>query len=382
VRKTSGQRKPEDDLREEFDPDCEESSADAKREFLIDDASAGHRLDQFLTAQLQDVSRARVQQLIEQDRVQVTGPDGVVRPIKAGMKLRSKETVTVTGEAMAAPLRAEPEAIPLNIVYEDEFLAVVNKPAGMMVHAGSGATDSARNRGTLVNALLHHMARLSATGGPLRPGIVHRLDKQTSGLILVAKDDSAHRRLGEMFARRQVHKTYLALVHGMVKLDRGTIDHSISRDQQRRTRMTTRRMGGRTALSHYQVRQRFNSRYGHFTLLEVNIETGRTHQIRVHLSSIGHPVVGDTLYGAPQQILPRLEAPVTRVGREAAVRDAITLNRNFLHAARLQFTHPQTGKQLEFEAPLPGDLDDWLKRLASDPSPGSPSDAALIKSRK
>lgn len=351
------------ELDEDLDENSEETGAETEHRFGVEESNAGQRLDQFLTAHFNEVSRARMQQLIEQGRVAVVGLDGQARAVKASGKLRAGETVVVTGKAVVAPLRAEAEAIPLEIVYEDAFLAVVNKPAGMMVHAGSGATDSARNRGTLVNALLHHMASLSTTGGELRPGIVHRLDKQTSGLIIVAKEDRTHGRLGEMFAQRRVHKTYIALVHGAVKLDRGTLDTPISRDQQRRTRMTTRRAGGRTAVSHYRVQQRYESRYGHFTLLEIEIETGRTHQIRVHLSSIGHPVVGDTLYGAPQQILPRLEAPATRMQKEAAVRDAVTLDRNFLHAARLEFTHPETGKRLELRAPLPADLHSWLERL-------------------
>ncbi len=357
----------------------------AQQRFGVSEAGAGQRLDQFLTNHLQDVSRARVQHLIEQDHVAVIASDGTPRPTKASGKLRGGETVIITGEAAAPALRAAPEAIPLEIVYEDAFLAVVNKPAGMMVHAGSGATENARNRGTLVNALLHHMTSLSASGGPLRPGIVHRLDKQTSGLIIVAKDDRTHAHLGEMFARRQVHKTYITLVHGAVKLDQGTLNASISRDQQRRTRMTTRRAGGRTAVSHYRVQKRVESRYGHFTLLEIEIETGRTHQIRVHLSSIGHPVVGDTLYGAPQSILPRLEAPATRLQKETAARDALALDRNFLHATRLELTHPETGEQLKLEAPLPADLDRWLKRLTSVvpvSTPGKTSAPALIKSKK
>ncbi len=353
----------DDDLEDDIEEISEDAGAEAIHSFPVEEAGIGQRLDQFLTAHFQEVSRARMQQLIEQGRVTVTGPDNQPRAMKASGKLRAGETVIVTGQAAVALLRAEAEAIPLEIVYEDASLAVVNKPAGMMVHAGSGATDSARNRGTLVNALLHHMATLSTSGGELRPGIVHRLDKQTSGLIIVAKDDRTHRKLGEMFAKRQVHKTYVALVHGAVKLDRGTLDASISRDQQRRTRMTTRRAGGRTAISHYRVLERYDSRYGHFTLLEVEIETGRTHQIRVHLASIGHPVVGDTLYGAPQNILPRLEAPATRLQKEAAIRDAITLDRNFLHAARLEFTHPQTGQSLELKALLPADLNAWLQHL-------------------
>ncbi len=374
----------EEDLNEVLDEDMDEHSdpvpTETERKFLVEEARGGQRLDQYLTQELQEVSRARVQQMIEQGRVRV---DGI--SIKPSAKLRPGAVIAVVGEAVLAPLRAEAEAIPLDIIFEDEFLAVIHKPAGMMVHAGSGATDDARNRGTLVNALLHHMASLSATGGPLRPGIVHRLDKQTSGLILVAKNDRAHRKLGEMFAQRKVHKTYIALVHGAVKLDKGTLDAAISRDHLRRTRMTTRRTGGRAAVSHYKVMERFESRYGHFTLLEVEIETGRTHQIRVHLSSIGHPVVGDTLYGAPLHILPRLEAPATRLQKEAAARDAITLGRNFLHAARLQLLHPETEQPLELEAPLPPDLLQALQRLRSQTlqqTTGKETVPALLKSKR
>ncbi|MGH9615324.1 MAG: RluA family pseudouridine synthase [Acidobacteriaceae bacterium] len=342
-----------------------EATDNTRREFSVDVPDAGRRLDQFLVSRLHPVSRARVQYLIDQNCVSVSGPGGETRAIKPSGKLRLGDRVAVLGESAAPALRAEPESIPLDIVYEDVFLAIINKPAGMMVHAGSGATDSVRNRGTLVNALLHHMATLSATGGPLRPGIVHRLDKQTSGLIVVAKDDQTHRQLSKMFAERRVHKTYIALVHGAVKLDRGTLDSSIGRDQKRRTRMTTHRMGGRAAVSHYRVQERFESRYGRFTLLEVEIETGRTHQIRVHLCSIGHPVVGDTLYGAPRHILPRLEAPATRVQKAAALEQAIALDRNFLHATRLQFEHPRSGKSMEFDAPLPQELQGCLTRLRS-----------------
>ncbi len=364
---------------EKLTADRDSAVGGTARNFPVEASDIGQRLDQFLTAHLQDVSRVRVQQLIEQAYVSVIDHAGKLRAIKASGKLRAGETVIVRGEAVRPDLRAQAEAIPLDIVYEDAFLAVINKPAGMMVHAGSGATDSARNQGTLVNALLHHMATLSTTGGPLRPGIVHRLDKQTSGAIVVAKDDRTHRKLAEMFAERRVHKTYTALVHGAVKLDRGTLNASISRDQQRRTRMTTRLLGGRKAISHYRVLERFESRYGHFTLLEVEIETGRTHQIRVHLSSIGHPVVGDTLYGAPQHILPQLEAPATRLKKAAALEQAITLDRNFLHATRLRFTHPESGKELDFEVPLPTDLLRWLEHLKS---PASLAQKAKLRIRR
>ena len=251
--------------------------------------AAGQRLDAWLATQLENVSRARVQLLLSESKVLVNG----AAP-KPSLKLRGGESIEILSEPTPPPLRATPEDIPLDIVYEDADLSVINKPAGMMVHAGAGATDDVRNRGTLVNALLNHYRQLSTTGGPLRPGIVHRLDKQTSGLIIVARNDAAHLKLGEMFSRRQVHKTYLALVHGHVKADRGTISAAIARDAIRRTRMTTRResleAGARTAISHYAVIERITSRFGAFTLVSVRIETGRTHQIRVHLSSIGHPV--------------------------------------------------------------------------------------------
>src|SRR6201993_2732087 len=207
--------------------------------------AAGQRLDQFLASAL-NVSRARAQQLIAEEKVLVNDA-----PAKASLKLRGGERISVLGPAERPPLRAIPEEILLDIVYEDDDLAIVNKPAGMMVHAGAGATDDARNRGTLVNALLHHFKKLSAVGGDLRPGIVHRLDRATSGLMVVAKNDEAHRRLAKQFSGREVHKTYIALVHGWPKQDRGTIQSAISRHSQRRTRMTTRGFGGREAVTHY-----------------------------------------------------------------------------------------------------------------------------------
>jgi 23S rRNA pseudouridine1911/1915/1917 synthase len=307
--------------------------------------SAGKRLDQFLATHLSETSRARIQQLIQQQNVLVN--DAAAKP---SLRLRGGERITVSGPFHPPPLRAIPEEIPLDIVYEDDDLAVVNKPAGMMVHAGAGATEDQRNRGTLVNALLHRFGQLSAVGDGLRPGIVHRLDKATSGLIVVAKNDEAHRRLATQFAKRQVKKTYLALVHGWLKQDRGTISTSISRDRARRTRMTTRTSGGREAITHYAVQKRIESKYGKFTLLEVRIDTGRTHQIRVHLASLHHPVVGDTLYGAPREINAKQGPP-------------ISLPRNFLHAAALQLQHPRTGELLSFSRPLPRELADFLVQI-------------------
>jgi len=313
---------------------------------------AGKRLDQFLVARL-EVSRARVQQLISEQKVLVNQA-----PAKASLKLRGSEQIDVVGSAERPPLRAMAEEIPLDIVYEDDDLAIVNKAAGMMVHAGAGATEDQRNRGTLVNALLHHFATLSAVGGEMRPGIVHRLDKETSGLIVVAKNDDAHRKLAEQFARREVKKTYLALVHGWPKKDRGTVSASISRDRVRRIRMTTRGSGGRDAISHYNVLRRLDSPFGKFTLVEVKIDTGRTHQIRVHMASLGHPVAGDALYGAPREMRPRRAHEKNTQGG-----GAMSLPRNFLHAAQLELAHPRTGRKLAFEIPLPPELQAFLRTL-------------------
>jgi len=318
------------------------------RDFHAAATDAGRRLDQFLASQLPDLSRVRVQELIRQGKVLVNGEAG-----KPARKLRGGERVVITGPVQLPPLRAVAEAIPLEVIYEDDDLAVVNKPAGMMVHAGAGATADARNRGTLVNALLHRFGRLSAAGGELRPGIVHRLDRHTSGLIIVAKNDRAHLRLARQFADREVHKRYTALVQGWMKEDQGTITGAISRDRVRRARMTTRRRGGRSAVTHWRVRERIAGPYGRFTLLEVGIETGRTHQIRVHLASAGHPVVGDTLYGAAREIKPS--------GAAHAAPPA--LKRNFLHAAEIEFSHPRTGDLLKLSAPLPQELVQLLGRL-------------------
>jgi 23S rRNA pseudouridine1911/1915/1917 synthase len=307
---------------------------------------AGKRLDQFLATRLDSVSRARVQEMIAEGKVLVNDA-----PAKASLKLRGGDRITVLGEAQRAPLKAIAEEIPLDLVYEDDDLAVINKPAGMMVHAGAGASDDARNRGTLVNALLHHMNNLSGVGGELRPGIVHRLDKETSGLIVVAKNDAAHRKLSAQFAAREVKKKYIALVHGWVKKDSGTLAQSIGRHPVRRMRMATRIEGGRTAVTHYRVARRLDTKFGKFTLLDVKIDTGRTHQIRVHMAAMGHPVVGDTMYGAPAQ---------------ARGKNAVTvLKRNFLHAAELEFQHPRTGATISLKSELPAELRDFLEKVES-----------------
>jgi 23S rRNA pseudouridine1911/1915/1917 synthase len=285
------------------------------------------RLDQFLRERLPQYSRSRLQDWIEQGRVLVDGS-----PVKRSHLLKGAERIHVQPGELA-PLKAAPEDLPLEVLYEDADVIAVNKPAGMVVHTGAG-----RHSGTLVNAVLHRFGKLSSVGGDLRPGIVHRLDRFTSGVILIARQDAAHRHLAEQFAARQVEKIYVALVHGKVKSDQGRITTPIARDPVRRVRMTARLSAGRQANTSYQVLKRFTES----TLLEVKIGTGRTHQIRVHLASIKHPVVGDKLYGAP----------------------AGELGRYFLHARQITFTSPSSGERITVAAPLPPELEDYLATLA------------------
>lgn len=326
------------------------------RDLIVPAEAAGQRLDHFLAVQIEGISRSRVQLLLEQGDVLVNGAQA-----KPSLKLRGGEQIAITGEPHPAPLKAVAEDIPLDVVYEDADLAVIHKPAGMMVHAGSGQNDDERSRGTLVNALLHRFQALSSTGGELRPGIVHRLDKETSGLIVVAKNDRAHAALAELFSSRRIHKTYIALVQGHVEREKGTITAAVGRDPVRRTRMTTRPTeNARSAVSHYEVLRQLTTRFGKFTLVRVRIETGRTHQIRVHMASISHPVVGDTLYGAAGQLT---EQPAPRKGQPEKLR----LGRNFLHAAELEFTHPLTGKPLHLQAPMPPELETFLARVERAP---------------
>ena len=305
------------------------------REFVAAAEDVGLRLDVFLARRMPDWSRSQLQRQIRCGLVTI----GARTAYKAGEEIATGDRVTI--RASRHELRATAEELPLNIVYEDDDLAVVNKPAGMVVHVGAGVRS-----GTLVNALLHHIGRLARAGGDLRPGIVHRLDRMTSGLVIVAKNDAAHRNLSGQFKSREVRKTYLALVHGRVDAGSGEIGAPVGRDPRRRIRMRTSGVAARAAQTEYAVRQRFQ----HFTLLEVHPLTGRTHQIRVHLASIGHPVVGDTLYGAPSRL---------RIG----CREEQTLDRNFLHAAAIGFRHPRSGEALAFEAPLPEELKQFLARI-------------------
>ena len=297
---------------------------------------AGKRLDQLLHERLPQFSRSRIQEWIRGGRVHINGS----APGRASQIVRAGDSIDVD-PAEPPPLRATPEAIPLRILYEDDDVIALDKPAGMVVHAGAGV-----HSGTVVNALLHRFEKLSTTGGPLRPGIVHRLDRFTSGVLLAAKNDAAHHALAAQFSGRQVEKVYLALVHGSVEAETGRIERPIARDPQRRVRMTARLRQGRAAVTEYRVTRRLSG----FTLLEVRIGTGRTHQIRVHLSSIGHPVAGDTLYGAPANI----------AGQPP-------LGRYFLHAQRIRFRQPSTGEEILVEAPLPPELRSWLEGLEHDP---------------
>jgi 23S rRNA pseudouridine1911/1915/1917 synthase len=292
---------------------------------------SGKRLDQLLHERLPQYSRSRIQEWIKGGRVQVNSQQE-----RASHLMRAGDFIEVE-PSEPAPLRATAEAIPLTVLYEDDDVVAIDKPAGMVVHAGAGV-----HAGTLVNALVHRFQALSAVGGALRPGIVHRLDRFTSGVILVAKNDVAHHALAAQFAGRQVEKVYLALVHGVLKAQSGKIERPIARDPVRRTRMTARLHQGRAAWTEYRVLRRFAK----FAFLEARIGTGRTHQIRVHLSSIGHPVVGDTLYGAP-----------------ARVEGQAPLGRYFLHAHRIRFHQPSTGREIALEAPLPLELEEWMSHL-------------------
>jgi 23S rRNA pseudouridine1911/1915/1917 synthase len=319
------------------------------------------RVDRYLSMRLPELSRTRIQELIEAGLVLVGG-----KATKGAYRLRGGEEIAVEPQARA-PMRAEAETIPLEILYEDQDVIVVNKPAGMMVHAGAGNT-----RGTLVNALLGRGQALSKGGDALRPGIVHRLDKETSGAILVAKNDFAHAKLSEAFQKRTVKKTYVALVEGTLKETAGRIQFAIGRDLKRRTRMAVVRQKPGSPLRGVAREARTDWRtlaeIAGTTLVELELHTGRTHQIRVHFSALKHPVVGDTLYGAAEQV----QIGASRSGwrraraREHDVRLMPELGRNFLHAARLGFAQPRKGQWIEVSAPLPVELRDYLTRLASE----------------
>lgn len=302
-------------------------------------SDAGLRLDAFLAEHVSGWSRARLQRLIEAGDVLVNS-----KPAKAAYKLSAQDEIEV--ELTPAPETSfTPENIPLEIIYEDDYLIVVNKPAGLVVHPAAGAYS-----GTLANALAYHFDQLS-NAQSIRPGIVHRLDKDTSGVIVAAKTEASHQSLADQFRAREVFKNYVALVYGVVKQESGRIEQPIARDPRNRTRMAVV-PGGREAVSLYKVRHSYDT----FTLLDVELKTGRTHQIRVHLAWLKHPVVGDWVYDG---------------GRDNSIRDVQLrarvrkLNRQFLHAERLGFRHPHSGEPMQFTAPLPVELASLLEAIES-----------------
>ena len=305
------------------------------RVVLVEPDHDGTRLDNFLTALLPEQSRSQLQRLIKDGRV--TGPAGGLRP---STQVRAGQTFTIDVPP-PEPTSVEPEALPLRIVYEDDDVVVLDKPAGMVVHPAAG-----HRSGTLVNALLHHVKGLSGIGGQVRPGIVHRLDRGTSGLMVVAKHDAAHQELSRQFSDREVEKEYVALVWGVVQAGR-RIDAAIGRDPKDRQKMSTRARRARSAVTRVTWARHFKG----VSLLKVAIATGRTHQIRVHLSAIGHPIVGDPTYGGVHRRVP------------GDLRAVMRLERPFLHAARLSFTHPTDGRRVDFDSPLPPDLESVVDEI-------------------
>ena len=289
----------------------------------------GQRLDVFVVERFPELSRSHVQKLIEQGNVLV---DGMVR--KANYKLRGGEAVQVT-VPQAEPISVEPEDIPLDILYEDKDIIVVNKARGMVVHPASGVYS-----GTLVNALLYHCQDLSGINGEIRPGIVHRLDKDTSGVMVCAKNDTAHLDLAEQIRTKTAHRTYWAIVHGNIKEEAGIIKGNIGRHPTDRKKMAIVRENGKPAVTHFKVLERF----GEYTLVECQLETGRTHQIRVHMTSIGHPLINDPKYG------PKKSSP-------------FAINGQALHSLQLTLTHPVTKEEMTFTAPLPTDMEKILTGL-------------------
>lgn len=318
---------------------------ETSKKFIVGPDDSGKRLDVFLTGRLPELTRSGVKRLLEEGRVAING-----KPAKAGHKVRAGESVSAA-LPQKAPDTTAPEDISLEILYSDDDIIVVNKPYGLAVHPGAG-----RHSGTLVNALLFHAGRLSSLGGPLRPGIVHRLDKDTTGVLVAAKNDASHAKLARQFKEHTTGRRYIALVWGSLEKDEGSIDLPIGRDTVQRKKISTRTTKSRTAVTGYKTLKR----YPQMTLVELKLLTGRTHQIRVHLAAINHPVVGDQVYGRrkPPSILPK------------PVLDALKkIHRQMLHAYTLGFTHPSTGEQMEFKAPLPPDMEGMIRLLETETEP-------------
>lgn len=309
--------------------------------FIVDTEDEGGRLDQFVAAHISDLSRARAQSLIQSGNVEIDG-----RGAKASHRVRQGESIRVLVEPLAAP-SFEAEDIPLDIVFEDESIIIVNKPTGMVVHPAPGV-----NSGTLVNALLGHSQALSQTGGADRPGIVHRLDKKTSGLLVVAKTDVSHRRLSERLSRHEIKRQYRSLAYGRFSEAEGTIDAPIGRSPSDRKKMVVGGLGNREALTHFTVSESL----GEVSHLTVRLSTGRTHQIRVHMAYIGHPIVGDRVYGVR---LKRFHEKLS-----GSVIDSISgLEGHMLHSEVLELEHPVSGEPMRFEAPPPEEFRNLLRLL-------------------
>ena len=311
------------------------------KSILISHDSANQRIDKFLSFHNSTLSRSFIQRLIDKGSITVSG-----KTVKSSYKLRSGDYIKIEIPQLE-PLSVKPEPIPLDIVYEDESVIVINKPAGMVVHPAAGNYS-----GTLVNALLYHCKNtLSGIGGVERPGIVHRLDKDTSGLLMAAKNDFTHHHLSKQLKDRTIVRKYLALVRGDIKEDSKKIEMTIGRHVSDRKKMSVKTKKGRVAITEFNVIERF----GNYTLLEVKLKTGRTHQIRVHLSAIGHPVAGDRVYGGRQKTDDRRQT--------TEIRSQISIQRQMLHAAILGFIHPKTGKYLEFNVPISDDMNGILNFL-------------------
>lgn len=318
--------------------------------FEIDETAVGLRTDKALADLCDDLSRARIQALIADGQVRVNG--GVLKSASQKLELGDKIDIDIPPPE---PCEPEAEDIPLDIVFEDESLLVINKPAGLVVHPGAG-----NQTGTLVNAVLYHCGdQLSGIGGVLRPGIVHRLDKDTSGLMLVAKTDQAHQHLSAQLADRSLSRTYQALVHGVLMPPKGTIDQPIGRHPSNRLKMAVNKRQGREAVTHYKVLQEYR---GFFSLLECKLESGRTHQIRVHMAHEGYPIIGDPLYG-PQATAVQAALKKADYSEDIAA-ELMGFPRQALHAHEIAFVHPVSEKTLDFSVSPPGDFSNILNSLS------------------
>ena len=308
-----------------------------QREFVVEQETAGQRIDRFLSGEDTGLSRSALQALVSDGHVQCNG-----KTVAKSLKLKAGDTVLLEIPD-AKPIEAVPQEIPLDIVYEDAHLLVVNKPKGMVVHPAPGNPDR-----TMVNALLYHCAgRLSGVGGAIRPGIVHRIDKDTSGLLVVAKNDATHQALTEQMSVHSIHRVYHAVVYGNLKEDSGFVEAPIGRDPKDRKKMAVTQQNSKYAYTGWQVLERF----GNFTYIACKLKTGRTHQIRVHMASIGHPLAGDAVYGPKNCIR--------------------SLNGQCLHAKELGFVHPATGEWMQFDSSLPDWFQDYLSRLRKESRHGA-----------